>query len=231
MRLIAFIVLLLIIAAGIYYFLPDKEQFYNHAAAEVKKELSFRLRELKGKIPGSDLLQNILGLASDLPRLSNLSGELPKNAGAVAETLLPLVQEVLTNTQKEEIYLKAPLNVTLPEVKIENYDQQLSVPLEAFEIKDTRRAGKPWTLIVSVSDLIGERGVISRENISLKIRNNSIEGGDSSRFSVEEGGKLTIATLPGLGKGVTKIRPWLSIKIPRDSYSGAYRADVESSLE
>lgn len=208
------------------------------------------LTSLSLKVPYSSLpqaLKDILGLGSSLNQIdlknlpqqgldlltkdlpSQILNELPKQI----EQNLPKIEEIITNRQKEELYLKAPLSFNLPDVRVENFDQEISVLLEPFEVKDSRKGDEPWTLRISARDLAAEKGRISAENIRFQLKETYIDAAESNQaeLKIEEGASLKITAEPGRGKGLFKIRPLVVVKIPQESYSGTYRAEVESKLE
>lgn len=156
---------------------------------------------------------------------------LPQLLGAVS-TFLPKADELIETKHKEELYLKAPASFTLPEIKIQNYDQEITVQLDPYEIKDSRRGGKDWQLVINSQDLVSTKGKITKSNIAFRLDKNDIQpvAGSVDDLSVTDGSQMRIAAKEGLGKGTFIFRPKLIIKIPQGSYSGNYKSQLESEL-
>lgn len=157
-----------------------------------------------------------------LPRLMN-----------VVSSSLPKPDELISNNRREELYLKAPITFTLPEIKIQNYDQEITVQLDPYEIRDTRRKGKDWQLVIGAQDLVSAKGKITKSNIAFRLDKNDIQptSGSVEELTVTEGPEIRIAPKAGLGKGTFVFSPRLIIKIPQGSYSGEYRSQIDSTLD
>lgn len=198
-------------------------QNYLASASGIIRELPSRLN-----------LGSILGIK--IGDISGLPTELKKIAQSFPSSLqsqIPKIEELVSAQRKEELYLKSPKSFNLPEIKVQNYDQELTAQLDPFEIKDSRRAGR-WRLTISSKDLVGERGNIKAENMRFKVMKDSIEAveGTASGLVVEDGPSVKIyPTEEAKGKGVFRFRPLITVTIPQGTYSGSYKAEIESGLE
>lgn len=190
-------------------------------------------------------LPKILGFAStfnlkDLAKpeeiqkvLETLPGQLQKQILQDLPKQFPKLEEILTNTKKEELFLKAPQSFTLPEIKVENYDQEITVQLDSFEIKDTRGHGNPWILRIEAKDLIGEKGKVVKENVKFRVKSEYVEvlEGNVADLIIKDGASVSITTEVEKNKGHFKIKPLVTILIPQGSFSGSYTSEIESTLE
>lgn len=185
----------------------------------------------KVEIPEPSRWGEILGLSGKVKAI-----DIQKVAQSLPEQIqnrLPQIEELVTATKKEELYLKSPKSFDLPEVRVENYDQELTVQLPPFEVKDSRKTGA-FRLSIVAKDLVGEKGRIGAENIVFRLKGEHLEvaEGKGEELQVEEGATLKVfARGAGLGKGLFRLRPIVSVRIPQGSFSGAYRAEIESVLE
>lgn len=199
------------------------QQDYLASASQIISDLSARINF--GSILGVKI-----GELSELPtELKKMAQSFPSNL----QSQIPKIEELVSNQRKEELYLKSPRTFNLPEVKVQNYDQELTAQLDPFEIKDSRRAGG-WKLMISSKDLVGEKGNIKAENVRFKVAKDSIEAveGATSGLIIEEGTTLKIyPTGSDKGKGIFRFSPLITVTIPQGTYSGSYKAEVDSSLD
>lgn len=153
-----------------------------------------------------------------------------ENLPAGIKNTLPQIADFLSSESKEETYLKAPKSFNLPEVRVEDFDQQVTVGLSGFEVKDTRKSGG-WTLSVKAKDLIGERGVISGKNILFRLKKEQIQAlqGSADNLTIEEGNVLKVSGKEGRGHYL--INPYVTVDIPQGSFSGGYKGEIESVLD
>lgn len=176
-----------------------------------------------------------------LPEISdNLSdsvkGVLSGNIGMMAEFIedqIPLVSEAITNTQKEELYLRAPVSLELPALRVESYSQKIVSQLDPFEVSDTRKNGKDWELRIAVDELTNDKSRIEKEGITLQLRSDAIEMFEGTRNELEITEGPTLIIKPKSGKNRVKflVRPEITVVIPKGIYSGHYTGKINSTLE
>mgnify|MGYP001583388621 CR=1 FL=1 len=199
------------------------QQDYLASASQIISDLSARLNF--GSILGIKI-GDISGIPAELKKIAQ---SFPSNL----QSQIPKIEELVSNQRKEELYLKSPRTFNLPEVKVRNYDQEITAQLDLFEVKDSRRAGG-WKLMISSKDLVGEKGNIKAENVRFKVAKDSIEAveGATSGLIIEEGSTLKIYPAGSdKGKGIFRFSPLITVTIHQGTYSGSYKAEIESSLE
>jgi len=233
--------LILFILGGVLYFSLHQELIRSYNITDkLAGAVNNQLSQASQKIPALKNFQDVLGMSSAVSKI-DLKSINTEDVKTFAQSLpsqiqeqLPKIEELVTNTKKEELYLKAPVDFTLPEVSIEPFDEVLTVQLSAFEIKDTRKSGHAWSLVIGAGDLVSPKSTIKKENINFILKKQFIEahdGGSVEDLLIEDGAQIKVSAKPGLGKGLFRIRPEVSVKIVQGSYSGTYRAQLSSTLE
>ncbi|MDP2860482.1 MAG: hypothetical protein Q8N98_02095 [bacterium] len=204
----------------------------------------FRGKNSKPREFIQETLQNsfsaVLGKGAEIISGQTFSSKVsPKEIGKIAESLpsvfwekLPQVEELLSPTRKEELYLVAAKNVFLPEIRIQTYDQELTVQLDPFEIKNNR-GKKGWRLVLKTSDLVGEKAVIAKENLSFRLKKEETEvlEGNEPELEIRNGSVLEVNAPVGKGVGRFRFRPQIIVTVPQGAYAGLYKGTIESVLE
>lgn len=153
-----------------------------------------------------------------------------ENAPGELYAQLPKLIEIITNSKKEELYLISPQSLILPKVEPSGTDQEVTSQLGEFEVKDNRKSGNPWKLIITAKPVSGS---IAPTDISFKLGKDQIQAleGNTSGISVEDGSRILISASLGAGKGIYKFKPFLTVKIHAASTLEDSRIEISSSFE
>lgn len=153
-----------------------------------------------------------------------------KNAQSDILAQLPRLIEIVTNSKKEELYLVSPQSLIIPKVSNTESDQEISIQLDQFEVKDSRKSKTPWSLVINAKP---SNGTLSNSDISFKLKKENIQAieGSSDGLTVEDGNRIRISVNSGSGKGIYRFRPYLVVKINKGVNLENSRIEIESSFE
>lgn len=141
---------------------------------------------------------------------------------------LPRLIEIITNAKKEELYLVSPKSLIVPQITDGQNGQQITLQLDTFEIRDTRKSNRPWNLIVYAK---GDSSLTGNITFDLKKENIKVVDGSIDGITIEEGTNLKISSQPGKGKGTFRFNPLIIINLPKDFATQETRIEIDSSFE
>lgn len=184
----------------------------------------------KDLIKVTDFLATPSASLINLPKTEDLillGQDLPKEI----QKRLPLFLQIITNTKREELYLKSQRSFEIPKINQEDFDQEIAVQLNGFEVKDSRTSKTPWSLFVFLKNLPKSASDKNIE-VSFNLKPENIEAieGDRNDLKIEEGALLRVTSTSVKGKGHFMIRPFVKIKIPAGLVIDD-KIEIESSLE
>lgn len=234
------------------------------ASKSKQKSLNQELLKKLSELPLSPEIKNILATSSSLPKidfskislddLKKIAQDLPqKLAQQVPEQiaeLAPKIQDLVNNSQREELFLRSPQSLTLNfsqtsatstslsqgntcRLNVKTADEQITFQLGNFEVKDSRKSNTHWVLTISLGDLVGEGHRISQENFKLSLEKNQIQvlEGNVEELQITQGEKIRVWTRDGQGKGHFLLTPRVTAKIASGDYEGSYHAQIQTTFE
>lgn len=197
-----------------------------------------RIKGLTNRLPltiydPKDIVKTLQNLATPSAQklLQPILNDLQQSASQLPEQALnnlPRLIEIITNAKKEELYLISPRSLIVPKINPTDSKQEILIQLDQFEIRNTRKSGRPWTLTIQAQTDAG-----LAENITFKLNKSDIRALDGTidGINVEEGNKLKIWSVEGKGKGTFQFNPFIKIDIPKDIKLENTRIEIETVFE
>ena len=242
MAIVRFILLIVILLLVLYFsfnrnsFESLKTTFQKGVVAGISDPILKTSKDMNLPDKVAKLIYSSASASASLIKVPTVGQilEAGQNLPAEVQKQLPMLFQIITNTKEEELFFKSQRSVTIPELKIENFDQEVSVQLLGFEIKDTRKSKTPWKILIFVNEP-SENPVNSegkKIEVMFKLKLESIETivGNKDELKIEDGPSIKVSVEPGKGKGHFILKPFIILKIP-SSLTQPSKFEIESNLE